>query len=395
MSTIIELPLRGEPAIQGYLAIDASVNGRSYGGVRIAPDLSGETLARVARAKTLKYGFLGLPVGGAKAGIAADPDMPAGRKREVLGKLGEALKPYLETRTFVPAEDVGTTAEDIRRMLQDSGLRVLPRSLVAGSGSFTSVTVVAAGLAAARRLGLDPRETSVAVEGFGSVGSAVALAFWRSGARVAAVSTSKGAIHHADGLDVGKLVALREQEGDRAVELFPGGQKIDKERLPELEVDIFSPCGQPDSITERNAGRVGARLVCPGANCPVTPEAEQVLLRRGIVSVPDFVSNCGGVLGMSMRRSGVKKHRIEGFLERTIPGEVVELLEAARREQVIPRTVAERVAAERFARAKAALEKRNIASRVFSLALELYRAGVIPCQLVAPFAPRYFAAKFR
>ena len=142
MKKLIEVPIDGEQDIRGYLAIDATVNGRSYGGVRISPDLSPEALSRVARAKTLKYGLLGLPVGGAKAGISADPDMPLEQKRKILKKFGSGLKDIIKSRAFVPSEDMGTNEQDIRYMLESNGGSVPPRSLNHRlSGYYTSITV--------------------------------------------------------------------------------------------------------------------------------------------------------------------------------------------------------------------------------------------------------------
>ena len=391
--SVITVTLDGETGAKGYFVIDASVNGRSYGGVRIAPDLTPEILQRVARAKTLKYGFLGLPVGGAKAGICADPYMPVEQKREILRKFGESISSYLKKRRFVPCEDIGTTKADIRYMLTSNGVKVLPRSLTGVTPNYTGTTVYIAGLRAASQIGIDASRASVAVEGFGSVGSAAAMAFWRGGVRVVAVSTIQGAVYDDKGLDVSELIKLYDSVGDRAVEVYSGGEKIRKESLAGLDADIFSPCAHPDTITAGNAGSVKAKIVCPGANCPVTPEADRILFERGILSVPDIIASCGGVLGASMLRAGVREKRLERYLNVVIGGRISELLTTALRENEVPRLVAEKIAEQRFEKVKAQAESKSICSMAFKLGLELYRTGIIPYRLVAPIAPLYFRKK--
>ena len=394
MSTLISVTADEETNIQGYLAIDATVNGRSYGGVRMATDLSPDSLVRAARAKTLKYGLLGLPVGGAKAGIAADPEMPAARKLEVLRNFGQALKPLLQTRSFIPSDDLGTTNDDIRYMFAANGIKVPPRSLTdRSSGFYTGVTVYAAAIKAIQHIGLDPNKASVAVEGFGSVGASTAHLFWQHGMRVVAISTIHGAIYDESGLDISELINLRDQVGSQMVNSYPRGERIENSRLAELDVDIFSPCAQSDSITSNNASQVTARIICPGANAPITPEAEPILFQRGILSIPDFMASCGGVLGVSMKRTGLKEDYIRRFLEREIGARVGEVIEAAEKENVSLRTFAERIAEEKFRKAKAAAEKRNIISRASNFALELYRRGIIPYQFATPIAAGYFRKK--
>ena len=362
----------------------------------MATDLSPDSLARAARAKTLKYGLLGLPVGGAKAGIAADPEMPPARKREVLKNFGQALKPLLQTRNFIPGNDLGTTNDEVRYMLTANGLKVLPRSLTDRlSGFYTGITVYVAADRAAQHIGLDLNKASIAIEGFGSVGASTAHLFWQHGIKVVAISTIHGAIYDEAGLDVGELIQLRDRVGNQAVNSYPRGERIENSRLAELDVDIFSPCAQSDSITSNNASQVTARIICPGANAPITPEAEPVLFQRGILSIPDFMASCGGVLGVSMKRTGLKEDYIRRFLEREIGARVGEVIEAAEKENVSLRTFAEKIAEERFLRAKAVAERRNFASRSFNLGLELYRRGIIPYQLVTPLASWYFRRKAR
>jgi len=382
--------------VRGYLAIDSTVNGQSHGGVRMAPDLSPELMTQLARVMTLKYGFCGLPVGGAKAGIIADPEMPPDKKRELLKKFGQALKPFLKTRSYIPGEDLGTSADDISFMLKSIGLKVQPRDLTwKTSGFYTGITVFTAAVAAAHHLNLDLNRASVAIEGFGSVGSSAARLFWERGIRVVAVSTSLGAIYDKAGLDIGQLIRLREQKGNQVVNAFDQAEKMDKSRLAELDVDIFSPCAQSYSITTDNASRVAARIISPGANAPATPEAEPVLFHRKILVIPDFAANCGGVLGISMKRAGLKDDYIQRFLENKIGEQVTKVMEATDRERVTPREYAQRIAEERFGKAKASAEARNPAARAFSFTLKLYRKGFIPYQVVTPVASSYFERRFR
>jgi len=387
--------ISAEPNLKGYLAIDSTVNGHSNGGLRISPDLSPELTTQLARVMTLKYGFAGLPVGGAKAGIVADPEMPLDKKRELLKNFGQALEPFLKTKSYIPGGDLGTSDEDIRFMLESIGLKAQRWDLTwKTSGFYTGITVFAAAVAAARHISLDLNRASVAIEGFGNVGTSAARLFWERGIRVVAISTSQGAIHDEAGLDVGELIKLRDQAGSQVVNLFDRAKKIDKSQLAELDVDIFSPCAQSYSITPDNAHRVAARIISPGANVPITSDAEPVLFQRKILVIPDFVANCGGVLGASMKRAGLKEDYIRHFLEDKISQQVAGIIEAAEKEKVALRTYAQRIAEERSLRAKASAEGKNFTARVFSFALQLYRKGFIPYQVVTPVASRYFEKRF-
>jgi glutamate dehydrogenase (NAD(P)+) len=396
LSRLIGVTIDEGIKFQGYLAIDSTVNGRCHGGVRISPDTTPDLIAQVARAMTLKYGFIGLPVGGAKAGIVADPEIPPESKRALLRSFGQAIEPFLKTRSYIPATDLGTSENDVRFMLSSIGLRPQPRALTYQlSGFYTGITCFAAAISAASHIGLDLSRVSAAIEGFGSVGASVAQAFWEKGIRVVAISTSQGAIYNRKGLDVGELIKLRDLVGSQVVNLFPEGEKIDRSQLAGLDVDIFSPCAQSYSITSGNAERVAARIISPGANVPTTLEAEQVLFQRGIICIPDFVANCGGVLGSSMKRTGLREDYIRRFLEDRIGQQALEIIEAADKQNIALGIYAQKIAEERFIRARASAESKTIRGRAFKFALEMYRKGIIPYQLVTPAAPRYFDKRFR
>lgn len=361
----------------------------------MAVDMSPRTLARAAKTMTLKYGFVGLPVGGAKAGIEADPEMPLHEKREVVKRFGAAIKPMLVTKSYMPSGDLGVTDDDVKFMLTANGLKVPPRTLTHQlSGFYTGITVFAAAVAAAQHIGLEIGRAAVAIEGFGSVGSSAALAFWQRGIRVVAVSTSHGAIYSERGLDIDKLIELQRQVGGQVVKRFPGGELMAKERLLELPVDVLCPCANSESITLENIQRVSAKIVSPGANVPFAVEAEPILSRKGILAVPDFMANCGGVLGSTMRRAGLREDLVHYFLEHKVGTRIAHFIEAAEKEGTPLAEYAEKAASQRFVQTKQEAERRDLKSRLFNFAVELYRSGWIPHQLVTPIAASYFERKF-
>ncbi len=395
MSQLISVKVGQGTALQGYIAIDSTVNGYCHGGVRVVADLEPHTIADVARIMTLKYGFIGLPMGGAKAGVAADPEMPLYEKRRLLAEFASAIRPFLKTRSFIPSSDIGTNEDDISYMMKSIGLghkrRPVAREL---SGFYTGISVFTSAMAAARRIGLDLSRTSVAIEGFGNVGMPAAQACWQNGIKVKAISTNQGGIYNGKGLNIDDLVDLQRKEGSQMVRVYEKAQQIDKSRLAEMDVDIFLPCAQPFSIDEGNAGSISAAIISPGANAPATGEAERMLFERGKLLLPDFVSNSGGVFGSSMKLANLKEGRIMELLKKKTDQQISWIIESAEKEKIMPSDFARRVAMERFNAVKAAAENRSITSRLMNYALDLYRKGIIPPMLTAPFAGWYFNRKF-
>ncbi|GAI90728.1 unnamed protein product, partial [marine sediment metagenome] len=172
--------------------------------------------------------------------------------------------------------------------------------------------------------------------------------------------------------------------------LFPNGEQININRLAELNVDIFSPCAAPSSIRLDNANHVAARIISPGANVPTTPEAEEILFHRGILSIPDFVANCGGALGVSMEFAGLKEAFVKHFIDQRFGQKVAEMLKAVETKGIIPRDYAVKIAKERFLTVKEKAERKNITNGVFRFGLELYRRRLIPSYLTRLVAPVYF-----
>lgn len=375
----------------GFVAIDCTFGGRARGGLRLVADLDEVEVRDAARAMTLKYGFLGLPQGGAKAGVRGDPDAPLEARRSRLLAFGRVIEPMLRQQVYTPDADLGTTAADIRWMVDALGLRIGRHDWTSGdSGLWTACSVLGAMRAALRRAGRSLGGASVAIEGFGAVGSQVARLAAAAGARIVAVSTSLGALHDPAGLDVGWLLESLKTAGRHVIERYPPGRRLERARLLELAVDVMSPCARRHTVTVANVAGVKARVVCPGGNNALSPEAEAILAARGVTCVPDFVANCGGVLGGTMAFASIEPGRISRFVEERIAAVVETLLDRADHDGISPRRLAEEHALERFARMQAAAAHPDVRGRLLGLGLAGYRRGWLPRWLSATLSPGYF-----
>ena len=377
--------------IAGYVVIDSTVAGQACGGLRMLPDIDEAEMRGLARAMTLKYGLLGLPRGGAKAGLRGDPNAPTAERKEQLLWFGRAIAPLLRGRHYVPGSDMGTDAVDIRHLLEAAGLRVGRREQRSvRSGYYTGLTVFTGVARAASHLGLSLAGSRAAIEGFGKVGSAVARLLDRAGVAVVAISTIEGAIYHPAGLDVRQLTEMAREAGDEVVSRYRDAEPIPPATLLELPVDFLSPCARHNSVRADNAPRVQARAICPGANNPLTPEAEQLLLARGVLCLPDFATNCGGVLGGAMEFAALSEDQIAATIDDRIGARIDWIIEESVRRGTSPRAVATELALRRFRAMQRAAARPTPFSRLLDLGLDLYRRGWIPAPLVAVLSQPYF-----
>lgn len=386
---VIEVAAGPHPA--ALIVIDSTIGGRSRGGLRIVPDLTEAELWVAARAMTLKYGLLGLPQGGAKAGIRGNPEAPAEERQRMLKGFASAVRPYLIERVYQPDADLGTRGQDIRWMMCAEGLPVKRREWRGrSSGYFTAVGCVAAARAALEWQQGEFGGKTVAIEGFGSVGSVVADLLGSGGATVVAISTSRGALYDPDGLDVDRLLEMAADVGSRVVEEYDASLTLQREDLLELPIDVLFPCARHHSLNGENVDRIKARTICAGANNPATPEAEAALQDRGVLVLPDFVCNSGGVLGGTMEFAGIGRQEtassIEAWMGKTVSG----LLAQAQDTGQTLRSIAEPLALERHRRVRAAAEHPSIRARLTNLALESHRRGWIPESWVGTLSKRYF-----
>ena len=378
--------------VAGYLVIDSTVGGRSSGGLRMMADVNEAEVRALARAMTLKFGFLGLPQGGAKSGVRFDPEAPLRERRQRLTAFGHAIAPLLLSRAYCPGTDIGTDNGDIRHMLESVGVRVKRRELRGTeSGYYTAVTVLAGAKEAVRHLGMELSGSSVAIEGFGKVGNPLAGLLDGANARVVAVSTSRGAIFNPQGLDVKRLQQLALQVGSRVVDLYREAERIDRAALLELPVDLLCPCARLETLHAGNADRVVARIICPGANNPITSEAESLLSARGVLCLPYFVTNCGGALGETMAFASVGKEKIVSFMEHHIGARIAWLLKEARKQHVSPSDIALPLALHRCHKIRQDASHPTRLRRLFSFGVDLHRRGWVPGALVGALSLPYFA----
>jgi glutamate dehydrogenase (NAD(P)+) len=384
------------PEVLGYVVIHSTVSGRACGGLRMAPNIDEAEVRGLALGMTLKFGFLRLPQGGAKAAVVGDPDAPVLQRRRQLARFGRAIAPLLRQGIYVPAADMGTDLADIRYVLRTAGVRLKRRELrVERTGYYTAVTVFAAATQAAQHLGFALPGATAAIEGFGKVGGSLAELLAGAGVRVVAVSTSHGAIHNPQGLDVVHLRRLARDAGSRLVELYQDAERIDLGALLELPVDFLCPCARTRSLHGGNAARVTARVIVPGANDPITPEAEHELFVRGILCVPDFVANSGGVLGGTMAFAAIDQATITALMERQVGERVKWLLAEAARQQISPRDLAIPWAWRRFEEVREQAAHRTPRGQLFAAGLDAYRRGWVPGRLVARLAVPYFERRLR
>ena len=380
--------------VLGFIAIDSTVCGRSCGGLRMLPDVDADEVRDLASAMTLKYGLLGLPQGGAKGGVLGDPEAPRPQRIERLIAFARAVQPLLADRTFQPCADMGTTNAEIREALTAVGVRTSRRQMQdTPSGIYTAASVLTAAKQATRHVGLDLPGCSVAIEGFGKVGGPLAGMLAEQGATVAAISTSRGAIYDPAGLDVEKLAHLADQAGSGVVERYTQAEPLAGPALLELPVDVLLPCARHGSIRADNAADIAARIVCPGANNPVTDDARGILANRGVLCVPDFLANSGGVLGGTMAFAGIRHERIAPLIDDLLSPLVAGILDRAGREDSSPRDVAVAIARGRFEEIRRGAEHPGLLGRLFGAAMGLYRCGLLPAAMVGAMAPRHFRGR--
>jgi glutamate dehydrogenase (NAD(P)+) len=284
--------------------------GPTKGGIRYHPDVNLDECRALAMWMSWKCSLMNLPYGGAKGGVIVDPKtLSQNELRRLTRRYATEISPFIGPEIDIPAPDVGTNAQimawimDTYSMHKGYSVPAVITGKPIGVGG-TAGREYATGLGVTyviramlkQRLGKDMDGSSVAIQGFGNVGSWTARTIHERGARVVAVSDVNGAIYDPNGrgFDPRQLKHYAEENG--TVVGYPWAETITNEELLELDVDILIPAALEGQITRENAHRVRAKLIAEAANGPITPDADEILNDKGIMVIPDILCNAGGVI---------------------------------------------------------------------------------------------------
>lgn len=344
----ISLPRVG---LRAVVAVDNTACGKAIGGVRMAPDITAEEACRLARAMTLKNAAAGLPHGGGKTVIFAEPKMPACEKEQLIRAFAAVIASLTD---YVPGPDMGTDELTMGWVHDEIGRAVgLPREL--GGIPLDEIGATGFGLAvaievASKAIQLDLKGARVAVQGFGAVGKHAARFLAQKGCVMVGCSDSRGTVSSPEGLDVSGLVSLKNT--GKSVTDFPHGEKAGTEAIIDIPCDIWIPAARPDVLNKENAGRLKARIVAQGANIPCTLEAEAILEAHGVLLLPDFVVNAGGVICAATEYRGGSESAALLIIEDKIRRNTASVIEESRRTRVSTRAAAIALAIARIRNAE-------------------------------------------
>jgi glutamate dehydrogenase (NAD(P)+) len=292
---------------EGFRCTHNVARGPSKGGIRYHHQVTLEETKALAMWMTWKCALMGLPFGGAKGGVVVNPkELSVAELERMTRRYTTEIINFIGPEADIPAPDVGTSPREMAWIFDtysmNKGYSVL--GIVTGKplevgGSVGRVEATARGAAFCVREALRKQDASiedrkVAVQGFGNVGSNLALILAEQGATVVALSDSAGGIHNPGGIDVRAAIAYKHESG--SLDGFSGSESITNEELLLVDCDVLAPCALEQVITGENADQIKAGIVCEGANGPVTPEADQILDDRGILVLPDVLANAGGVV---------------------------------------------------------------------------------------------------
>ena len=347
--------------MRGILVIDNTCLGPGKGGIRISPTVTPLEVFRLARAMTWKCALAGIPFGGAKSGIRVDPFKVD--KIKMIKSFAKLISPYIPNK-YIAAPDMNVGENEIEAFVKAIGdnkastgkpkkLGGIPHEL--GTTGFgvgvaleTTLKIVSEKIDLPESLS----DIKVAIQGFGNVGIGIAKYLANKGSTIVAISDMWGCIYNKDGIDIeaAEKHSYATCEGT-SIKNFKNGKIIPRDDILQVDCDVFVPCACGDVLTVETAVKLKAKLVVEGANNSVTLDAEHILFKKGVLVVPDFLANAGGVIGSYAEHKGMSVEEAFSLIESKINTNTKFVMRGYLDSGCIPRKIAKNLAEKRILKA--------------------------------------------
>jgi glutamate dehydrogenase (NAD(P)+) len=341
--------------MQGVVVVDNTALGPGKGGVRLVPDVTVEEVFGLARAMTWKNALADIPFGGAKSGIKAPGNSP--NKAALVAAFAAKIAPLVPS-CYIPGPDMNIGENEMKILADVIGTPKAATGKPASSGGLPhELGSTGYGVALSTEVALEHAKipvagAKIAIEGFGNVGTFTAKFMTEKGAKVIAVSDSKGTAYLESGMGYEKLMKAKKEKG--TVTAYPGATVLQPAQLFGVKCDVLIPGARPDVIHAGNVGEVKAKIVVEAANIPMKHEFERQLGKKGVLVIPDFVANAGGVISSYVEFKGGNEAEMFSLVKEKITRNTRLVLEKARGGDL--RDAALAIAKERV---KAAMQKRK------------------------------------
>lgn len=308
---LVSLPVKMDDGkvkvFEGYRIVHNASRGPSKGGIRYSLEVNLDEVKALAAWMTWKCAIADIPYGGAKGGITVDPSrLSEGELERLTRAYTAAMSDVFGVDKDIPAPDVATGPREMAWIVDEYSkikgaftpgvVTGKPIHLGGSEGRIeaTGRGVNTSALEAMKKIKMDPKKSTAAVQGFGNVGSITAKYMEEAGIKIVAISDHTGAFYNAEGINIADAIAYRTLNNG-VLKGFPGGKLIPNEELLTLDVNILAPCALENQIRRANANDIKAQLIVEGANGPITAGADEILTQKGIVVIPDILANGGGV----------------------------------------------------------------------------------------------------
>jgi glutamate dehydrogenase/leucine dehydrogenase len=343
--------------MKGIVVIDNTAIGPGKGGIRMTPTVDEQEVWRLARTMTWKCALAEIPFGGAKAGLIADSKkIGPEKKKDLVEAFSRAIKAVCP-ELYVAAPDMYLGEQEMAWFAEANGdensCTGKPASMggLPHTGGGVGYGVFHAAKVASEFIGLEVANASFAMEGFGTLGKSAAKYFTEAGARFVGVSDSRGTVHHSNGLDYDTLISLKAERAS-VVEYAKHHEadtcdKMECDHILDVEADILITAAKPDLIKYADIDRLHFKLIVEGSNLPMSFSTENLCHKKGILVVPDFVANAGGVINSYVEYMGGTEDQVFEIVEEKVVKNTRLVLENATREGKLPRKSALKLAEER------------------------------------------------